>query len=61
MSHFSPTLDVSEAVARRQPLGLSVLNIGKRVIAGLHADELIRTRIIASTSFRRSPPTLKKS
>src|ERR1700720_4196500 len=29
------TLDVSEAVARRQALGLSVLDIGKRVIAGI--------------------------
>ena len=40
-------LDVSEAVARRQALGLSVLNIRKRVIAGIdrritvHADQLI--------------------
>src|ERR1700716_1966521 len=40
-------LDVSEAVARRQALGLSVLDIGKCVIAGIyrrtavHADQLI--------------------
>src|SRR6267154_1906211 len=40
-------LDVGEAVARRQAPSLSVLDIGKRVIAGvdrraaIHADQLI--------------------
>lgn len=40
-------LDVSEAVARRQAPGLSILDIGKRVTAGvnrriaIHADQLV--------------------